>query len=164
MANIEVTITAINMRDFKRQLQEWCEELGIVPEMDPSDILAAVDLDSLRQHLEDRLAEQGFTLDIKAMLDMKMMIDEVVEVKAPKKARKEKAPELVLTVEKDDPKLEAVKTAVLAQLKDIYLAPGGKAQVDAILKRYGEGVGKVHEIPADKFPAIAEELKTHELD
>ena len=158
MANIEVKITAITMRDFKRQLQEWCEELGIVPEMDPSDILAAVDLDSLRQHLEDRLAEQGFTLDIKAM------IDEVVEVKAPKKARKEKAPELVLTVEKDDPKLEAVKTAVLAQLKDIYLAPGGKAQVDAILKRYGEGVGKVHEIPADKFPAIAEELKTHESD
>jgi hypothetical protein len=158
MANIEVTITAINMRDFKRQLQEWCEELGVVPETDPSDILAAVDLDSLRQHLEDRLRDQGFTLDIKAM------IDEVVEVKAPKKARKEKAPELVLTVEKDDPKLEAVKTAVLAQLKDIYLAPGGKAQVDAILKRYGEGVGKVHEIPADKFPAIAEELKTHELD
>ena len=158
MANIEVKITAITMRDFKRQLQEWCEELDVMPTTDPIALLELIDLDSLRFALEQRLAEQGFTIDIKAM------VDEVVEVKAPKKARKEKSPELVLAVEENDPKLEAVKSAVILQLQDLYLKPGGKAQVDAIIRSYGNGATKLQHIHADKFPAIAEELETHESD
>jgi hypothetical protein len=151
MANIEVTITAINMRDFKRQLQEWCEELQITPQVSPDELLQSVDLDSLRLHLEDRLSEQGFKLDIKAM------IDEVVEVKAPKRARKEKAPELVLTVDESDPMLEALKSDVILKLQKLYSTPGGKERVDAITARYGGG--KLREIPASDFPAIAEELE-----
>jgi aryl carrier-like protein len=151
MANIEVQINAINMRDFKRQLQEWCEELQVTPQVSPDELLQSIDLDSLRIHLEERLKEQGFTLDIKAM------IDEVVEVKAPKRARKEKAPELVLTVDEDDPKLEALKEDVIRRLTAIYLEPAGKARVDGILASYG--VKKMREIPASAFPAIAEELE-----
>jgi aryl carrier-like protein len=151
MANIEVQINAINMRDFKRQLQEWCEELQVTPQVSPDELLQSIDLDSLRIHLEDRLKEQGFTLDIKAM------IDEVVEVKAPKRARKEKAPELVLMVDEDDPKLEAIKEAVIRKMTNIYLEPAGKAHIDGIMASYG--VKKMREIPASAFPAIAEELE-----
>ncbi len=157
MANIEVTINAITMRDFKRQLQEWCEELGVTPAIDPQVVLETVDLDTLRQHLEDRLKGQGFTIDIKAL------VDEVVEVKAPKRARKEKSPELVLTVAADDSMLEAVKSKVMAQLRDLYIN-GQKARVDALIKKYGDGWTKLIEIPAAKYPLIAEELETYESD
>jgi len=151
MANIEVTITAINMRDFKRQLQEWCEELQIMPQLSIDEVLQTIDLDSMRQHLEERLKEQGFTLNIKAM------IDEIVEVKAPKRAKKEKAAELILTVDESDPMLEALKSEVIFKLQKLYSKPGGKERVDAITAKYGGG--KLREIPASSFPAIAEELE-----
>lgn len=160
MANIEVTINAITMRDFKRQLQEWCEELQVMPAIDPQVVLETVDLDTLRQHLEQRLKDQGFTVDIKAM------VDEVVEVKIPKRVRKERTEarlkELVLEVDENDPKLEAVKSQVMAQLRDLYMN-GGASRVDALIKKYGNGVTKLVEIPAEKYPAIAEELRD-ELD
>ena len=156
MANIEVTINAITMRDFKRQLQEWCEELQIMPAVDPNVVLETVDLDSLRQHLEQRLKDQGFTIDIKAM------VDEVVEVKIPKRVRKEKTEarlkELVLEVDENDPKLEAVKSQVILQLQELYMN-GGKERVDGLIKKYGNGATKLIQIPADRFPQIAEELE-----
>ena len=152
MANIEVKITAITMRDFKRQLQEWCEELGVTPTIDPQVVLETVDLDTLRQHLEQRLKDQGFTVDIKTM------VDEIVEVKAPKRARKERSPDVVLTVAADDSMLEAIKSKVMGQLRDLY-TNGGKARVDALIQKYGDGATKLMEIPAAKYPLIAEELE-----
>ena len=151
MANIEVTITAINMRDFKRQLQEWCDELGVVPTCVPAGFLDQIDLDSMRLHLEDRLADQGFTLDIKAM------IDEVVEVKAPKRAKREKVPELPIASDEPDPSLEAVKSDVIRKLQALYLQPGGKAKVDHITASFG--TAKLRDIPAEAFPQIATQLE-----
>lgn len=156
MSNLKIEITAVNMRDLKLSLKEWCESLNVMPDLNPHDVLDMIDLDTIRQHLEDRLRDQGFTLDIKAM------IDEVVEVKAPKKARKEKAapaPEMVLEVDDHDPAVEAVKADVIRRLQAVYLEKGGKEKVDDIIARHGNGETKLSLMPAAVFPAIAEELE-----
>ena len=160
MSNYEIKINAINMRDVQIALKEWCTALQVMPDIDPEVVLQNVDLDTLRLHLEERLRDQGFTLDIKAM------IDEVVEVKAPKKARKEaikekaeaRLKELVLDVDETDPAVEAVKADVIRQLQSVYLQKGGKEKVDDIIARYGNGETKLSAMPASVFPAIAEEI------
>lgn len=82
MSNFEIKINAINMRDLQISLRDWCSALHVMPDLNPEEILETIDLDTIRAHLEKRFAAQGFTLDIKTM------VDEIVEVKAPKRGRK----------------------------------------------------------------------------
>jgi hypothetical protein len=151
MANYELKINAISIFEMKRQLKEWCEEMDVMPDVSPEDVLCEIDIDTIRGHLEQRLADQGFTLDIKAM------IDEVVEVKAPKRAKREKAPELPMVSDEPDPALEAVKSDVIRKLQALYLQPGGKAKVDHITASFG--TAKLRDIPAEAFPQIATQLE-----
>ena len=84
MSNYEIKINAINIRDVQIALRDWCSALHVMPDLDPDEILETIDIDTIRSHLEKRFAAQGFTLDIKTL------VDEIVEVKAPKRERKQR--------------------------------------------------------------------------
>jgi len=159
MANFEVKINAIHMADFKRQINEWATIFDLIPAAEDFD-LNSLDLTIIIDHLQERLKETGLTVDIKTM------IDEVVEVKAPKAKRQKAAPveTEALTPDQADDTLEALKQKTIRRLQEKYLEPGGKAQVDALVKKYGKGEKVFSKIPAAVFPDIAEELENDDSE
>lgn len=76
--------------------------------------------------------------------------DETVYVNV--KPSPEREPEL------DAKQLEALKGETITKIQDIWLAPGGKDRVLALLKVHGDGAKSFVDVPAEKFPAIAAEL------
>lgn len=84
MSNYEIKINAINIRDVQIALRDWCSALHVMPDLDPDEVLDSLGVEVVREWLERKMAVLGFAIDIKTL------VDEIVEVKAPKRERKQR--------------------------------------------------------------------------
>ena len=82
MSNYEIKINAINIRDVQIALRDWCSALHVMPDLDPDEVLDSLGVEVVREWLERKMTALGYKVNIKEM------IDEIVEVKAPKRERK----------------------------------------------------------------------------
>lgn len=84
MSNYEIKINAINIRDVQIALREWCSALHVMPDLEPDEVLESLGIEVVREWLERQMFALGYKVNIKEM------VDEIVEVKAPKRERRAK--------------------------------------------------------------------------
>ena len=82
MSKYKIEINAVNMHDVQIGLREWCSALGVMPDLEPDEVLDSLGLEVVREWFE----RQMFALDAKV---------EIVPLgDAPSKPVREKKPKM----------------------------------------------------------------------
>ena len=80
MSKYKIEINAVNMHDVQIGLREWCSALGVMPDLEPDEVLDSLGLEVVREWFE----RQMFALDAK------VQIVPIAEEPAPKAVREKK--------------------------------------------------------------------------
>jgi hypothetical protein len=80
MTKYKIEINAVNIHDVQIALREWCSALGVMPDLEPDEVLDSLGLEVVREWFE----RQMFALDAK------VQIVPIVEETAQKTVREKK--------------------------------------------------------------------------